>query len=1098
MRLDIVDGRLAAWHDYSAREHMKAVPGARWDPKARAWTYPLSYPSAVSIGVLAAKLRVPIEPSPEALDWVQEQTEDWQALTAAGLAVSADKGTEGFYPHQVQCANWLSMASPRGRLDTSETGCLTGDTILTVNRGGKGFAFRLDEFVSRFLSQTPGGRNGGRRRDLYRWDSTIPTKIAYRADDGSIRSGVVRDAWVSGEKEVFEIITASGHRIKASATHPFLTADGWVEASRLSTGTEVYVNAGQGGRVRPTEITSITPCGVEMTYDIEMAEDPHNYIANGFVVHNSGKTRSALRAAWECWSRGETGILLVSTLVAVKAGWAEEVEAVAPLLPLPDGAAWQVFVVPNAGTMAKRAKVFESAQEASEAAGGVGVVLIVNHEQLRTHSRLSGYGDIALARCPACGGVREGEDVVSATKCHAHDKELNKLNYVAVTMDECFVPGALVDTPSGPREIGSLHEGDLVWGFNEETGKVEATAVKAVMRRKSAVVENFVTPGHPVRVSSGYYPVADLRESDHGFTLGGGDVPTLREDVLGAAVEHTPWAEVLFKGVFRGGSGVHSSGSGTLSSGARENKGAPGRAGEVDRTPVRTDEPLPGPRGTGAQARGRVRLSGSGREWSRTDGAAGAVAVGARGGMGRGAHGAGSGESPRGEVVFTGHRAPGEDGLRGGGWELTPGPEGEGAGRPEGRVLGLGRLDGSEVHESRDPDRAASVPVGDHPVDVVNIETGTSNYFVHGLLVHNCHRLMNPRAQTTRAGWSVCDSAPRVWGLTGTPGSRSVMENTWALLRLVNGKDWPSKSSWTAYFAHCGHNSLGIWEIGRLRAERADEFRVGYSGLTRRVLKAQVLNLPPLLRGGTLVHRIPMKGEQAKVYKDMEALLRFEVEEGEVTSANALAMVSRLCVLASGSGAPGPKYGQVERYDDEGNPVYNTKMEMRAPSNKVDYVVDMIAGDGLEPGTAFQAVHPDLLTMLRDALVKKKLIRTADEFGLIIGSASEAARTRARLDFQSGKIPFIGFTTGAGGTGITLTRASTMVALERPWSPIQWKQAQDRVHRIGSERHETVSIIDVITEDSVEDRQLVRFMENEDAMEDVLRDKERLAELLFG
>ena len=633
MRLDIVDGRLAAWHDYSAREHMKAVPGARWDPKARAWTYPLSYPSAVSIGVLATKLRVPIAPSPEATTWVQEQTEDWQALTAAGLAVSADKGTEGFYPHQVQCANWLAMASPRGRLDTSETG--------------------------------------------------------------------------------------------------------------------------------------------------------------------SGKTRSALRAAWDCWSRGETGILLVATLVAVKAGWAEEVEAVAPLLPLPDGAAWQVFVVPNAGTMAKRAKVFESAQEASEAAGGVGVVLIVNHEQLRTHSRLSGYGDIALARCPACGGVREGEDVVSATKCHAHTKELNKLNYVAVVVDEA-------------------------------------------------------------------------------------------------------------------------------------------------------------------------------------------------------------------------------------------------------------------------------------------------------------HRLMNPRAQTTRAGWSVCDSAPRVWGLTGTPGSRSVMENTWALLRLVNGKDWPSKSSWTAYFAHCGHNSLGIWEIGRLRAERADEFRVGYSGLTRRVLKAQVLNLPPLLRGGTLVHRIPMKGEQAKVYKEMESLLRFEVEEGEVTSANALAMVSRLCVLASGSGAPGPKYGQVERYDDEGNPVYNTKMEMRAPSNKVDYVVDMIAGDGLEPGTAFQAVHPDLLTMLRDALVKKKLIRTADEFGLIIGSASEAARTRARLDFQSGKIPFIGFTTGAGGTGITLTRASTMVALERPWSPIQWKQAQDRVHRIGSERHETVSIIDVITEDSVEDRQLVRFMENEDAMEDVLRDKERLAELLFG
>ncbi len=37
-------------------------------------------------------------------------------------------------------------------------------------------------------------------------------------------------------------------------------------------------------------IESIVEFGTEETYDIEVEDDPHNFLANGFVVHNSGKT----------------------------------------------------------------------------------------------------------------------------------------------------------------------------------------------------------------------------------------------------------------------------------------------------------------------------------------------------------------------------------------------------------------------------------------------------------------------------------------------------------------------------------------------------------------------------------------------------------------------------------------------------------------------------------------------------------------------------------------------------------------------------------------------------------------------------------------
>ncbi|HEY6019605.1 MAG TPA: AAA family ATPase, partial [Candidatus Paceibacterota bacterium] len=40
-------------------------------------------------------------------------------------------------------------------------------------------------------------------------------------------------------------------------------------------------------------VVSIEEWGEEMTYDIEVEGEPHNFVANGFVVHNTGKSLSA-------------------------------------------------------------------------------------------------------------------------------------------------------------------------------------------------------------------------------------------------------------------------------------------------------------------------------------------------------------------------------------------------------------------------------------------------------------------------------------------------------------------------------------------------------------------------------------------------------------------------------------------------------------------------------------------------------------------------------------------------------------------------------------------------------------------------------------
>jgi hypothetical protein len=42
------------------------------------------------------------------------------------------------------------------------------------------------------------------------------------------------------------------------------------------------------------QIVSIEPFEMEETFDIEVEDDPHNFIANGFVVHNTGKTTTII------------------------------------------------------------------------------------------------------------------------------------------------------------------------------------------------------------------------------------------------------------------------------------------------------------------------------------------------------------------------------------------------------------------------------------------------------------------------------------------------------------------------------------------------------------------------------------------------------------------------------------------------------------------------------------------------------------------------------------------------------------------------------------------------------------------------------------
>ena len=60
--------------------------------------------------------------------------------------------------------------------------------------------------------------------------------------------------------------------------------------------------------------------------------------------------------------------------------------------------------------------------------------------------------------------------------------------------------------------------------------------------------------------------------------------------------------------------------------------------------------------------------------------------------------------------------------------------------------------------------------------------------------------------------------------------------------------------------------------------------------------------------------------------------------------------------------------------------------------------------------------------------------------------------------FQSGNIDVLICTYGVGSTGLTLTRSHTVILVDRPWTPGDVLQAEDRIRRIGQKSAHVESI----------------------------------------
>jgi SNF2 family DNA or RNA helicase len=139
---------------------------------------------------------------------------------------------------------------------------------------------------------------------------------------------------------------------------------------------------------------------------------------------------------------------------------------------------------------------------------------------------------------------------------------------------------------------------------------------------------------------------------------------------------------------------------------------------------------------------------------------------------------------------------------------------------------------------------------------------------------------------------------------------------------------------------------------------------------------------------------------------------------------------------------------------------YTITYKMVEPSSKLDALMQLIEDNPHESFVIFSQFKQTI------NLLGHRLLQRDISYGLYTGDTDKSDRDSHVRNFQAGKIRVFAGTIRAGGEGITLTRARTMVFTDRDWSPSKNVQAEDRIYRVGQEN--AVQIIDLVSRNTVD------------------------------
>lgn len=379
-------------------------------------------------------------------------------------------------------------------------------------------------------------------------------------------------------------------------------------------------------------------------------------------------------------------------------------------------------------------------------------------------------------------------------------------------------------------------------------------------------------------------------------------------------------------------------------------------------------------------------------------------------------------------------------------------------------------------HGGNDP-KVSAATCEVHPKELNEIQ-------FNSVIADEAHRIKDPSSKMARALKAATGDARFRFALTGTPVA-SAPDDLFSILHFLMPDAYPSKVKYLDRFCQTYPDAWGTIHVSGIRKEMEREFFSGLDPFLRRMPKELILPfLPPILRTR---RDVEMGAKQKKAYEQMRDKMLAELDDDVITTSSALTKMLRMLQFASA-------FGVVDYRDvvdkDTGETYEKAFVTLSDPSSTLDAFMEDLPDFGGESIVVF-AVSKQLINMLSTRLSKAGVLH-----GLITGDQDAETRQMHMKAFQAGQTQLILCTIAAGGTGITLTKGRYGVFLQRSWSMIENTQAEGRVHRIGSQMHESVHIIDYVTAGSCQETVFKAVEEKGKNLEFILRDKELMKKYL--
>ena len=292
--------------------------------------------------------------------------------------------------------------------------------------------------------------------------------------------------------------------------------------------------------------------------------------------------------------------------------------------------------------------------------------------------------------------------------------------------------------------------------------------------------------------------------------------------------------------------------------------------------------------------------------------------------------------------------------------------------------------------------------------------------------------------------------------LTGTPMENS-LEDLWALFDWVIPGLLGDRKSFKARFR------LPIERDGDTAVQRRLNARLR-PFLLRRTKADVAADLPAKTE---IIELVPLGDDQRALYESLR--LTMDARVREAIAARGIA-ASRLTILTALL-----KLRQV-CCDPALLPHGPAPPATSAKRTRLLEMLELLIAEGRRV-----LVFSQFVSMLR--LIEADIIARGWDYAWLTGTTKD--RETVVDGFQDGTAPIFLISLKAGGTGLTLTAADTVILYDPWWNPAVERQAMDRVHRIGQDR--AVFVYRLVAEGAVE-QAIVALQAKKQGLADALFD----------